>query len=109
MAFVVSNPICKLQEIYRGIILVRNFFSSNFPCNMELDEDDYLAILTSYFYLVNPPYIVSNLIFLCEFCFAQKFASLFHDLAVAPMSILTLIAEKIPGLHRDALMRRKCP
>jgi hypothetical protein len=102
-----SNPLSKVEGINRGIRIFRKFCLEGCPSTVELGEDEYVPALIGYFYVANPPYLVSNLVFIQDFCYSPKLDAVFLGGIVPPVSILTAVCGNLPGFKRDKYMRRK--
>jgi hypothetical protein len=85
-----SAPICKLREFGRAFGMVRRSFVENCPPSKELGEDELLPALIGFVILANPPGLVSNLVFICEFCGSPRYDRLFHQHLVQPVSVLRM-------------------
>jgi hypothetical protein len=102
-----SNPLSKMEEMNRGITLFRKFCLDGCPSTVELGADEYIPALVGYFYIANPPYLVSNLIFIQEFCCSPRLEAVFLGNTVPPVSILTVVCGNLPDFHKEKYVRQK--
>jgi hypothetical protein len=88
-----SAPIHKLREFGRAFGMVRKYFVVNFPPSKDLGEDELLPAQIAFVILANPPALVSNLAFICEFCTSSKYDRVFHQTLVQPLSVLRMVCK----------------
>jgi hypothetical protein len=106
-AFRESSPLRKLEEIAFGIGNAKWYVQSTFPPSVELGEDEYLPITLGYFYIANPPNIVTNYVFLHDFCYSQGYDVIFQGWIEQAMSVLKTIVEKRPEFQPAKFFKTK--
>jgi hypothetical protein len=106
-AFLESNPLRKLSQITNGIAQVNKYLLSELPPTAELGADEYLPVMIAYFFMANPKYIVSNYVFIHDFCVSPAYGALFQNSLVQPRSVLRIIMEKLPKFQPAKLFRNK--
>jgi hypothetical protein len=79
----------------------------HFPPKDELGADQYIPTIVGSFYLANPPFLVSNYVFIHDFCLSLPDTKFQSD-AMHPFSALTKIVEKLKGFRRKELCRTPC-
>jgi hypothetical protein len=90
-AFREASPIIKLDEIVSGIAEMRKYIQTNAPPTMDLGEDEWLPLTLAYFYLANPQFIVTNYVFVHDFCYPSNYGALFATTVVQPISSLQML------------------
>jgi hypothetical protein len=101
-AAIESAPIQKLLAFGRAFRFVRTFYIENFPPSKQLGEDELLPGVIGFIILGNPPAIVSNLAFICEFCLSPRYETLFQHSLVQPLSLLRATCKYLPNWQRLA-------
>jgi hypothetical protein len=108
-AFRESGPLRKVGEVSRIIADVRKFVVTEGPRDVELGQDELLPAVVAFVYLVNPPAIVSNLLYLNEFCHSALYGTLFEMTIVEPLTVLRVIADELPDFNWERMRRLKPP
>jgi hypothetical protein len=107
-AFREANPRLKLDEIAFALASMRKYVQANTPPTRELGEDQWLPLTLAFFYLANPPHIVTNYVLIHDFCYPTGYGSLFLALVVQPMSSLKILVEHLGAeFQRGKLFRIK--
>jgi hypothetical protein len=102
-----SNPIRKLNQFTVAAGATRAFISSAFPKTVELGEDEMLPCTIAAFVIANPPFIVSNEVFIMEFTAPEAMEAVFN-LTLAQVSALFKEATNhLPGFHLEKFLKRK--
>jgi hypothetical protein len=101
------EPAAKVAELSRAFRRVHALCIGQFSLSEEIGEDELVPLLIGYFYIANPPYINSNLIFLHEFCCGKPYAVVFEGLVVPPVSVMDTICRNLPGFKKKKYFRRK--
>jgi hypothetical protein len=74
---------------------------------IHVGEEEFMPVQVAYFYIANPPYMVSNFVFLHEFRLGDACEMACQGTVVPPVSVLAAICESVPGFMRDKFLRRK--
>jgi hypothetical protein len=100
------NPMCKLRQMATGLHCARTFFTQNCPPTTELGADEFTPIMIAYVIFANPPFLLSNLVYIIDFCNSQDYGTLFESLIVHPMTVIKVIVnEVIPDLELASVVR----
>jgi hypothetical protein len=106
-AFGESAPLRKLNEISRIILEVRRVVVVAGPPDAELGQDELLPAVVAFVYGVNPPAIVTNLLYLSEFCHSGLYGPLFETSALEPLTVLRVVADALPDFDWEKIRRIK--
>jgi hypothetical protein len=88
-----SNPLRKVREFDRGLRLIRAFYMEGAPSGVTLGEDQLLPLSLIGLMLANPPFLVSNIAYINEFC---QFAFL-QSMVVSVSAKLAAIMQLVLG------------
>jgi hypothetical protein len=108
-ASIESSPIRKVGEFGRGIQLVRAFFQSACSSSKSIGEDELLPCLVGYFYIANPPAMISNLIFIRDFCYLPEVEAFMEAELVSPISVLSVVCGNLPDFDEKKHARLSIP
>jgi hypothetical protein len=101
-----SSPLRKLEQLSQALGLARGFFSRNCPATTELGADEFTPIMISFLVLANPPHLMSNLVYIVDFCYSERFGSLFESVVVQPAGMLKMIvSETLPNFDLGLVTR----
>jgi hypothetical protein len=104
-----SSPARKISEFQRGLREARNFFAKDFPPSMEMGEDEFTPIMIAYVTIANPLDLVSNFVFIAEFCGAAAISHLFEAMIIHPMVVLKAICNlTISEVDIKTLLKCEC-
>jgi hypothetical protein len=105
-ACIESTPLRKLDRLGHALSVARAYFSQECPPAIELGADEFTPIMIVYLALANPPYLVSNLVYIIDFCYSEAFGALFETSIVQPAGTLRLlITEALPGFDLASVTR----
>ena len=92
-----SNPLRKAREMDRGIRMAITFMGQGFPPNAEIGADETLPMTLAYLIIANPPFTVSNLVYLRQYC-STDFGGEISDYSSRTLTSLIAICNQIQGL-----------
>jgi hypothetical protein len=90
-----SSPQRKLNEMGRGLELARVFFSQACPPTTELGADEFTPIMIAYVIQANPPFLLSNLVYIIEFCNPPEFSVVFGSSIVHALTVIRVVVSDI--------------
>lgn len=99
-----SSPMRKAKELDRGIGSAISFVHEGFPGG-ELGEDEKLPMSLAFLIICNPPFLVSNLVYIQEFLSCDYDVSI-GNLAMRPLGVLCALCRHVPDLNIDHLLTR---
>jgi hypothetical protein len=103
-----SNLFRKMREFQRGIMMAQKFIADKVPAQEMLGADEFLPIQIATMITAAPQFIVSNYVYLVEFCGAEaeEVISLTGQALLIPRNILRAVIECIKSVPIDSLIKR---
>jgi hypothetical protein len=105
-----STPLRKLAELAHGLALARAFFLGRCPPALELGADEFTPISIAYVYIANPPFLLSNLIYLGEMCYRPEFDAVVGQTIAPAAGVLVMgCRETVPDVDLSRLTSARFP
>jgi hypothetical protein len=103
-----SNLFRKMREFQRGIMMAQKFIADKVPAQEMLGADEFLPIQIATMIAAAPQFIVSNYVYLVEFCGAEaeEVINLTGQALLIPRNILRAVIEFLKSIPIDSLIKR---
>jgi hypothetical protein len=102
-AFIESSPMLKLRFLMDGLTAVRTFLIRDCPPAEELGADEFTPALICYIVIARPHAIVSNFVFLAEFCGNRGFKHFDASASIPLVTLAAVIKDAVPDVVLTAL------
>jgi hypothetical protein len=106
-AFRESFPLRKLEEIATGIGKIKKYVQSTFPPSVVLGEDEFMPVTLAYFYMANPPDIITNFVFVHDFCSPPVYCNLFEGWIEQATAAMSVVVGKLKEFQPSKFFRMK--
>jgi hypothetical protein len=102
-----QNPIRKLERFDQGLRKARDVVQEAVAALLEIKQENLKPLFAAVIVVVRPPGLVSNTVFLREFCAVEQLKEVFGRCAINPIEVIEEVLTKDKGFRLSEFLRTR--
>jgi hypothetical protein len=101
------HPLRKLERLNQAMVAVKEVAQADLAAYKLLTPEETKPIFIAFIIATNPPYLVSNRVYLADFCSISELASVIQGFVASPLDLLGEVVANCPEIDAARFIRYK--